>query len=248
MSFDGFKNLKIAPLDLPEITIARAKGVGGAPSAMVDAGSIVAFAGGVDAQDQEDVLYSMQLAQRAASGAADRYTKIDDWYREYSRVLQLTGWIVKGFAPVKQSVAEGEYQMAKAALEIVAAAATGPQTVILTAAIKALEGLAADDGFITLFEHFGIEGSLGNFQMGAVERGPDGALSMTLGAFQMTMSENQKKFLFFKWRTRDVTVWADAQAAVFNRKHYATQREQVEQMLGKDAQKAIAQLHLAPLK
>ena len=104
------------------------------------------------------MLYSIQFAQRAASGATDRYKAVDDWYKEYNRVLEMTGWVLKGFAPTKQKVAEGEYEMAKAALSIIAAAATGPQSAVLVAAIKALEGMADEDGFITLFEHFGVDG------------------------------------------------------------------------------------------
>lgn len=247
MSSTEISSLTLAPLDLPELEIARSRDVSGGNSASVDAGSVIAFVAGVDAQDQEDILFSLQFAQRAASGVADRYNAIADWYREYSRVLELTGWVLNGFAPNKQDLAEGEVQIAKAALKIVAAAATGPQTLVLTAAIEALESMTQDDGFITLFEHFGIKGQVGNFQMGAVERGPGGQLSIRLGAFQMKMSEKKRKFIFVKWREHEVSVWADAQTATFNRAHYAGMRERVRQMLGAEAVDAIAAISLAPL-
>lgn len=248
MSLKAIRSLRVAALDIPELDIARAKSVAGQASAAVDAGSIVAFVAGIDAQDQEDVLYSIQLAQRAASGAADRYKAVGDWYKEYNRVLQMTGWVLQGFAPSSQKVAEGEYEIAKAALSIIAAAATGPQSAVLTAAIQALEGMAGEDGFITLFEHFGIDGYVGNFQLGAVEKDAVGALAMRLGAFQMNMSERKKKFLFVKWQEKEVSVWADVQTAIFNRTLYKSLRDGVKEMLGSDAKKAIAALPLAPLR
>jgi hypothetical protein len=246
MSLETIRLLHVAALDVPALNIPRARGISGQASAAVDAGSIIAFVAGIDAQDQEDVLYSTQLAQRAASGVADRYKGVHDWYKEYSRVLQMTGWVLQGFAPSSQNVEEGEYEIAKAALRIVAAAATGPQNAVLVAAINALEGMADENGFITLFEHFGVNDLVGNFQIGAVAKDGD-ALSMRLGAFQMNMTERRKKFLFVKWREKGVSVWADAQIAMFNRAHYDGLRDEVRNKLGEDARDAIALLPLAPI-
>jgi hypothetical protein len=83
--------------------------------------------------------------------------------------------------------------------------------------------------------------------MGAVEKDAGGALSLRLGAFQMNMNERKKKFLFVKWREKDVSVWADAQTAIFNRAHYKELRDEVRRMLGADAIKAIAMLPLPPI-
>jgi hypothetical protein len=133
MSLEAIRSLHLAALDVPDLQIARARSVAGQASAAVNAGSVVAFVAGIDAQDQEDVLYSIQFAQRAASGAADRYKAVGDWYKQYSRVLEMTGWVLQGFAPTSQKTAEGEYEIAKAALSIIAAAATGPQSAVLLA-------------------------------------------------------------------------------------------------------------------
>lgn len=244
MSLAAIKALKLAPLDLPDVHIARARSVGGEPAAAINAGSIVAFVAGISEAEQEDILYSMQLAQRAASGKADRYAAVKDWYREYVRVLEQTGWVLKGFNPNAQKVDQSEFEMAKAALEILLAAATGPQSAVLVAAIKALEGMANDDGFIMLFEHFGAEGRIGNFQVSAVSRGAAGELATVIGGFQIEMTERQEKFLFFTWRDKGVSVWGDTTTAVFNRAAYEPLRETVREMLGKEARKAIAGLTL----
>lgn len=244
MSIESIKALKIAPLDDLDIEIERSRSVGGGASAAINAGGIVAFAGGVEAEEQEDILYSMQLAQRAASAVADRYTEVKAWYQEYVRVLGETGWVMSGFNLNAQKVDQSEVEVAKAALEILAAAATGPQSVVLLAAIKALKGMAKDDGFITLFEHYGAKGLVGNFQISDVQKGPGGVLSIVTGAFQIEMAERQDKFLFFTWHKKGVSVWGDAIRATFNRAYYADLRQTVREMLGKEGRKAIASLPL----
>jgi hypothetical protein len=246
MSVAFIQSLELAPLDPPDVKIERTRSVGGEGSAAIDAGGIVAFAPGIAAQDQEDILYSMQLAQRAASAVADRYAAVKDWYRQYVNVLTQTGWVLSGFNLNAQKVDQAQIEVAKAALEILAAAATGPQSAILLAAINALKGMAKDDGFITLFEHYGAQGLVGNFQISDVQKDGD-KLSIVTGAFQIEMAERQEKFLFFTWHNKGVSVWGDATQASFNRTHYAALREAVREKLGKEAMKAIANLPLADL-
>lgn len=243
-SIEAIRHLAVAALDIPDVEVERTKSVAGAPSAAINAGSIVGFSADIGEQEQEDVLYSLQLAQRAASAAADRYTAVQDWYKEYVRVLEMTGWVMTGFNLNAQKVDQSEIEVAKAALEILAAAVTGPQSVVLLAAIKAMQGMAKDDGFITLFEHFGSRGRVGNFQMSDVQKDEAGTLSIVTGAFQIEMAERQEKFLFFKWHRKGVSVWGDAVKAAFNRTHYATLREAVRERLGKEGRKAIAGLPL----
>ncbi|MDM0029867.1 hypothetical protein [Variovorax saccharolyticus] len=246
MSIEAIRQLAVAPLDMPDVEIERTKSVAGAPSAAINAGSIVGFSADISEQEQEDVLYSLQLAQRAASAATSRYTAVQDWYKEYVRVLEMTGWVMTGFNLNAQKVDQSEIEVAKAALEILAAAVTGPQSVVLLAAITAMKSMAKDDGFITLFEHFGAQGRVGNFQMSDVQKAPDeaGTLFIVTGAFQIEMAERQEKFLFFKWHRKGVSVWGDAVRSTFNRTHYATIREAVRERLGKEGRKAIAGLPL----
>lgn len=244
MSIASIQTLKLAPLDLTDFEIERTKSVGGQPSAVVNAGSLVGFEAGITDEEQEDILYSLQLAQRAASGVADRFTQIKEWYTEYVRVLGETGWALKNFDLNAQRVDQSDVEVAKAALEILAAAATGPQSAVLLAAVKALQGMAKDDGFITLFEHYGAQGLIGNFQVSDVQRGANRELSIVTGAFQIKMAERQEKLLFVTWHKKGVSVWGSATKASFNRAIYAEVRDTIKQMLGKEARKAIAALPL----
>jgi len=244
MSVDFIKSLTLAPLDLTGIDIERAKASDGGPAAVVNAGSLVGFQAGVTEEEQEDVLYSLQIAQRAASGIADRFTQIKEWYTEYVRVLSAIGWAFKNFDLNAQQVDQSEVEVAKAALEILAAAATGPQSAVLLAAINALKSMAKGDGFIALFEHYGASGLIGNFQVSDVQRGAERELSIVTGAFQIKMVERQAKFLVVTWRQKGVSVWGSATKASFNRAIYSEVREAVKEKLGKEARKAIAALPL----
>ena len=110
MSIAFIESLQLAPLDPPKVKIERTRSVGAEASAAINAGGIVAFEAGIGAQDQEDILYSMQLAQRAASAVADRYTAVKDWYRQYVKVLTETGWVLKGFNLNAQKVDQAEIE------------------------------------------------------------------------------------------------------------------------------------------
>ena len=244
MSIASIQGLTLATLDRTDFGIEQTKSTGGGPSAVVNAGSLVGFEGGISEDEQEDILYSLQFAQRAASGAADRFTQIKGWYTKYVEVLTDVGWTLKNFDLNEQKVDQSEVEVAKAALEILAAAATGPQSVVLLAAIKALKGMAKEDGFITLFEHYGAQGLIGNFQVSDVARGPNHELNITTGAFQIKMEERQDGFLFVKWHKKGVSVWGSATTASFNRQTYAEVRDTVKQMLGAYARKAIAEVPL----
>jgi len=248
MSIAYIQSLELAPLDPPDVQVERFRGVGGEAAAAIDAGAIVAFGDGVPAQAREDILYSLQFAQRAASAAADRYTAVQAWYEKYVNVLAATGWVLTNFNPSKQQADRTEVEVAAAALEIVAAAAAaagGVVSAVLPAAIKALRGMAKDDGFITLFEHYGAKGNIGNFQLSDVQQGAGGKLSIVTGAFQIRMAEQQNKFLFFTWREKGVSVWGDATTASFNQALYAELRETVRTRLGGEARKVIAEIPLA---
>ena len=166
------------------------------PDAWVNVGSILSFVSGVDSEERSDILFSVQLAQRAADGACDRFAETRIWYNKYNEVLEAVGWVTEQFAFAAYDQAEGDFRMDKAALSIIAAIATGNQLQTLTASISALEKLAEGDDSISLFDHYAAAGLSGNFQLGAVQKAPTGAISMALGAFYYHSSYQRRQFLF----------------------------------------------------
>jgi hypothetical protein len=190
------------------------------------------------------VLYSVQLAQRAASGSHDRFTETQAWYRKYVEILENLGWATEQFAFTRFDQSEGEFRMDKAALAIITAIATQNQLAVLQQAVSALSRLAEADGTIRLFDfHSSLEGS-GNFQLGAVQRGANGALSMALGAFYFRSVDERRRFLFWRWGAQDVHFWTGAQRMTFNADFYARRRADVVAKLEKTASSYIADLKL----
>jgi hypothetical protein len=214
-------------------------------NAAVDAGSVLSFVSGVDANEKADILFSVQLAQRAANAAVDRYAQTRAWYSKYNEVLEAVGWATEQYAFAAHKQAEGDFRMDKEALAVVAAIATGNQLQVLTASISALEELAAGDGAIMLFDTHAAADLSGNFQIGAVQKGTNGSLSMALGAFYFHTTDQRSKFLFFQWGGNDVNFWTAATKMTFNRAIYDKLRDTVEDKLGKKALDFISKLDIS---
>ena len=212
--------------------------------AIVNVGSLLSFVEGVGEQEKNDVLYSVQLAQRGASGSFDRFTQTQAWYGKYVEILQNLGWNADQWAFGHFDQAEGEFRMDQAALAIITAIATQNQLAVLQQSVAALSKLAEGDGALTLFDfHSSMEGN-GNFQLGAVARAANGALSMALGAFYFRGVDERKRFLFFKWGSSQVNFWTSAQRLTLNSDFYARRRADVVARLEADAPSFIADLRL----
>lgn len=211
--------------------------------AAVNAGSIMSFVDTVDINERKDILYSVQLAQRAADKSCDRFAETKTWYGKYSEVLEAIGWATEQYAFTAHEQKEGNLRMDKEALKVITAIAAGNQLGAITASISALEKLAAEDNAITLFDHYGSADLSGNFQIGAVQKS-SGTISMALGAFYFRTTARRKKFLFFSWGRNDVNFWTAAQKMTFNIEIYDKVRANVEKKLGQRAREYIAAIDI----
>jgi len=213
---EGGRSRDIGKIDLPVD-----------PKAVVDVGSVIAFTDKVDADEKQDVLYAVQLAQRAASKLHDRFDETPAWYRKYTEVLENVGWVSQQFNFQRQTQDRGEFRMDKAALAVIAAVATQQYLGVLTTAISSLEKMADDDGAITIFDYQSLAQQSGNFQLGSIEKSDNGALTMALGAFYFRAVDKRRKFLFFRWGENDVEFWAAAQVLTLNEDTYARVRGEI---------------------
>ncbi|MGQ0698816.1 MAG: N-acetylmuramoyl-L-alanine amidase [Panacagrimonas sp.] len=212
--------------------------------AVIDVGSLLSFVDGVSAQEKDDVLYSAQLAQRGASGAFDRFTQTQAWYGKYIEILGNLGWASEQFAFSLFNQGDGEFRMDAAALAIITAIATQNQLGVLKASVDALSKLKEGDEAITLFDFHSSSEDSGNFQLGSVQRGANGALTMALGAFYFRSVDKRKRFLFFKWGSQKLHFWTAAQRMTLNADFYARRRGDVLDRLEADAGKYIANIKL----
>lgn len=213
--------------------------------AAVNANALLSFVEGVGPEERDDVLFSVQLAVRGASGSHDRFTQIQAWYQKYTEILENLGWTAEQFAFAHYDQGEGEVRMDQAALAVIAAIASQNQLATLQESINALERLAEDDGTIRLFDFQSTMQTSGNFQIGAVQRTSNGALSLALGAFHFHSSDTRKRFLFFSWGARQVNFWTSAQKLTLNTTLYAPLRQAVKHKLGANALDYISALTTA---
>ena len=212
--------------------------------AAVDAGSLLSFVEGVNSQERDDVLFSVQFAQRGASGAFNRFTQTESWYKKYIDILENLGWTGEQLAFTRYEQSEGEIRMDRAALAVIAAIATQNQLAVLRESVKALEALAEDDGTIRLFDFHTSAKTGGNFQIGAVQKAANDALALALGAFYVSGVDARRRFLFFSWGAQKVNFWVAAQKLTLNATFYAQHRDLVQQKLGVSAAAFIGALTL----
>lgn len=223
---------------------AAAEAIPATLQAAVDVGSLMSFVDGVGPTEKQDVLLSVQLAQRGASGKYDRFEQTESWYQKYVEILEQLGWVGEQFAFAKYEQQQGELRMDQAALAIITAIATQNQLAVLQQGLDALSKLADGDGTISLFDfHSSMEGS-GNFQLGSVQRSANGALSLAIGAFYFRSVDERKRFLFFRWGSQQVNFWTAAQRMTLNTDFYARRRADVIATLDADASKFISGLKL----
>jgi hypothetical protein len=234
-----------APLSAPRRSVSRsARSPSDTPAAAVDGNALLSFVDGITPQQRDDVLFSVQLALRGASGAFDRFAQTETWYKKYTEILERLGWTSEQFAFARHDQQEGELRMDQAALALIAAVATQNQLAVLNEAIHALETLAEDDKTLRLFDFHTSTQTSGNFQIGAVQAASNGALSMALGAFYFKSRDARRHFLFFKWGAKQLEFWTAAQRLTLNTTLYAPLRDAVKKKLGLEAQDFISDLSL----
>ena len=212
--------------------------------AAVNAGSILSFVAGIDAEDKADVLLATQLAQRAASARHDRFDATADWYRAYLEVLERLGWVGEGFAFERRSSVAAEFTIDKVALDAIMTIATGNQLAILVKTLDTLKNLGPADAPLRVFELQALAALSGNFQIGAVQRADNGALSMALGAFHFRAKDVKTGVLFIKWSSDVLEVWTGAQKMTLNEALYAPHRSAVARKLAEDSADYIAGLEI----
>jgi hypothetical protein len=238
----------------PLVADAARRGVGAEPGhplqvseklrAAVDAGSIVSFVSGLNAEQMSDVLYSTQLAQRAASAKFDRFAATKDWYGAYIDVLDRPGWVGEGLAFSQRDMSAGQFSMDKAALDVITTVAAGNQLAILVKTLDALKKLGEADRPLRIFDLQAMKELSGNFQIGAAQKAENGAASMALGAFYFRASDNRGKFLFFSWGAKAAEFWTAVRKMTLNEAHYANHRDAVIGRLKADAADYIDALEI----
>jgi hypothetical protein len=247
---DRLRALRPAPEATPRFDLRRGDGSrapaasGPPPRAAVNGGAVLSFVAGLSGEETTDVLYSTQLAQRAASARHDRFAATEAWYGLYTEMLTRLGWIGEAFAFTRRDKTAGSYTLDRSALDVIMTIATGNQLAILVKTLTTLQGLADNGGAVRVFELQALTEQSGNFQLGSVQRAENGALSLALGAFHFHSSDRRRWSLFVAWGNETISFWAGAQKLTLNRDLYAQHRAAVAQRLEADAADYIAAIEI----
>jgi hypothetical protein len=212
--------------------------------AAVDAGSILSFVSGLSAKQMSDVLYSTQLAQRAASAKFDRFVATKAWYGAYLDLLDRLGWAGEALAFTERKTSAGKFSMDRSALDVISAIATGAQLAILVKTLDTLKKLGETDRPLKIFDLQAMQEASGNFQIGAAQKADNGAVSVALGAFHFRASDNRGKFLFWSWGAEEVSFWTAVRKMTLNADLYAVHRSAVVAKLKADAADYVDELEI----
>jgi len=214
----------------------------GAPSAAVDAGSLVSFVGNVPQDMQPDVLNSTLFAQLAANAAHSRFTDFEDWYEDYVNILNQVGWDIQGFNLTQFNSAATDFQISTVVLDVLAAV-VGDEEVDLVG--RVLENLDTDTDALSLWNNESASGSQGNFQVSVVSF-VNNVLAMALGAFYFFGSETVSNVLFFTFSSESTTFFKDAEVVNLDEQVYSQVRDLIIDRLGAAAQTLVQNIPLAP--
>lgn len=193
--------------------------------------SVVSFASEVSENNRRDILNSTLLAQLAANKKFPDDVQVLEWYREFVKVLSTIGWVMEEAAFSTFKSAKDIFEVENAIINILTTAFGGDYLSVITKTLDAIKDLSDDNGKITAFEKNTHSLSKGAFQIAlAVER--NNTVSMQLGTFMLTSSNEIKKILFFKSTTDRTKLEYCSRKATLNEEIYAKVRQIVIDKLG----------------
>ena len=207
-------------------------------------GAIAAFTANVKGLSKQDVLDATLFAQLAADRNYDREHDTTNWYDYYKYVLGSIGFVLQSFSFQEYKTSGGTFTMDKVVIEILAAIATGGESLVIQETLNAFRGLAGDDGRIVLFSQQSASSNSGSFQVYPCDQSPTGEVSMAMGAFHFQADHHETRFLFFGWSSASAHIYKGAQSTVLNQNVYARVRSDVSAKLGDNAVNLVASIDL----
>ena len=230
---DYVRNLEI---DTPLVQIAKLVGRGGGVArvaeGVVNLGAVLTFVGRLDEQQRDDVLQSVQLAQRAADAKHDRFTETERWYAIFAEVMQRIGWVTQQNATFNHSQRDGQLSINNGALKLLADIATQNALGVLSSALDTLKGMTDEHGTIQLLKFNSIAGGSGSIQIGVADCDDNGGVNLAMGAFQFKTTDRGGSILFALFSGQNVEFWGTVQKMTLDSATYTLAREAVRKTLG----------------
>jgi len=218
----------------------------GSTQADVDGGSLVAFTAGVSADHTSAALNSTLLAAMNSDTLFNRNdaTQVMSWYQNYVKVLQICGWDSQAFGFQNYQASGSSFSINNAIIEIVTAAATGPEVAVVEAALNALKNLGTDDPWYKVWDSHTHSTNGGNFQIVPTSdsNGARNTLVMGCSAFAFQTSETTTEFLWTDYSSSSVQLQYGTQTMTLDEDVWDQVSTAVITKLGSNASTQIGNL------
>ncbi|MDB5203097.1 MAG: hypothetical protein JWQ27_2506 [Ferruginibacter sp.] len=237
------------PLLEPAAEFPGAKGANGdlasegVEQSFLNAKSLVSFVTDVQGQRRNDVLNSVLFAQLAANKQFPNDEQIMDWYKAFIHVLNTLGWVIEAaeFSTFKAS--KDIFEVENAIIDILTTAFGGSFMTVIAKTMSSIKDLSDGNGSITAFEKNTHSLSKGAFQIGVAMEEND-TVSLQLGTFLLTSSNEIKKILFFKSSKDKTRLDYCSRKGTLNEDVYGSIRETVKARLGEKTSQFIAEVEI----
>lgn len=224
-------------LSTPSVSYPSTRAVGrdlvveGEEQSFLNDKSLVSFVSAVSEQRRKDVLNSVLLAQMAANKQFPNEDQILDWYKQFVLVLNKLGWAIEAadFSTFKSS--GNVFEAESAIIDILTTAFGGNLPAVIAKTLSAIKSLADNTGKITAFDKNTHSQTKGAFQIGLAKE-ENGTVSLQLGTFTLTSSNEIKKILFFKSTKDSTELKYCSRQGTLDEEVYATARQAIVDKLG----------------
>ncbi|WP_398472908.1 hypothetical protein [Tardiphaga sp.] len=194
---------------------------------------VISFVSGVTAEQRQDLINSVLLAQLVAKVKVPDSARIYDWYKEYFEVLKQIGWVVQSeqFATY---IREGIGFEAHEAIIELATSLLGPASgalAVVKATLGSLQKMKSDSPWITIFNRESQSGQTARFQVSVAEPDQKGGFFVTLMAFGLEAHATLTQVLVFKIHSNKDTLRHFEGKVSINARVLAGIREEVEKKL-----------------
>jgi len=187
--------------------------------AQVVGSGVFSFAEGVTADVREAISDSALLAQLVANKKTPVEQDPVAWFKTYSEVLQNVGWTLQVGQWDDYTAKGNAAEVHDKILEVLTAALgpTAAAVAIVTATVKALQGMNANSPWITLFNRESQRAKIARFQVGLVEKNEQSDVFVSLLVCLIKAEETITQVLFFKYRAAKAHFEANGAKVSINR-------------------------------
>jgi hypothetical protein len=216
--------------------------------ALVVGSGLIAAAEDVPVEAREDLVNCTLFAQLAATAAVANPARIVPWYNAYFETLTALGWAQTDTHLEEYHIAAKNAQAHQAILNVLAAL-LGPHAAalaIVKAAIDALQSMAENRPWLTLFERESKVGKSARFQVATAEVDPDGLLLAALVGFSLETESTLTQVLFFKFPSSATTLKFAAGKATICEAALKDQREAIAARLASYRAAFVGAVKLPP--